>query len=493
VIALYLIAAATYAIANGASLQRANALLQARLSALRLELADKIRRAELRSLETLGRGALYAIVAQETNHLAQNVPVLVGAAQGLFLVLFCLLYIAALSLPAFLVIAAAAGAGLLFFRHRRRRLNEAMGGVHVQEAAMVDALAHFAEGFQEIRLGAARNEALWRRFTAIVDDLEQVVVRIGKDWAVLLLFSNAFMYALLGVVVFVLPMLFHGYTDVIYKIVSATLFCIAPVVALFSIAHLVARADIGLGHVFWLEQQLGRGLPAEAAPGVDFSGFQAIELRDIRFRYTDAAGRPGFSTGPWSLRIARGELLFLRGGNGNGKSTMLKLLAGLYRPDGGAILVDGVAVDGSNLPAYRELFSAIFTDFHLFDRLYGLEHVPAERVLALVREMELQTKVGFADGRFTTLDLSTGQRKRLAMITSLLEDRPICIFDEWAADQDAHFREVFYTRLLPQLKAQGKTVLVVTHDDRWWHVADRLLTLEQGELQVREQVQERPA
>ncbi len=98
----------------------------------------------------------------------------------------------------------------------------------------------------------------------------------------------------------------------------------------------------------------------------------------------------------------------------------------------------------------------------------------------LIERMQLGGKVGFENDRFTTRDLSTGQRKRLAMIVGMLEDREVYIFDEWAADQDAHFREKFYSEILPDFKARGKTVLAVTHDDHYWHLCDRRIVLDLG-------------
>lgn len=485
-ILLYLIAAATYFVANRASLRGANSLLQQRLGELKVRLADKIRRSELRVLERMGRGEIYATVAQETNHLSQNFPLIVGAGQSLFLTLFCLLYIATLSQISFIVICFCVLLGLLFFRSRRQGLEREMAAVHANEAAMLESLTHFAEGFQEIRLNADKNDALYARFRRIVDDLESVVVGIGGKWVAVLLFSNAFMYGLLGVVIFVLPGFFSGYTDIIYKIAAAAIFCIGPMIGATIVAPLYSRADVGLGHVFALEQRLDEGAPPaapEAAPQASrFSEFQVIALEAITFRYEDAEGRATFATGPFDLELRRGDMVFLRGGNGSGKSTTLKLLCGLYRPASGRIAVDSVPVDDATLQDYRELFSAIFSDFHLFHRLHGLENVDPERVRALIARMELSEKVTFADGRFSTLDLSTGQRKRLAMIVSLLEDREICLFDEWAADQDEHFRDVFYTQLLPELKRAGKTIVAVTHDDRYWHVADRLITLDLGEI-----------
>ncbi len=483
---LYVLAFAIYTVANQASLRRANDFLQQRLGDLRLRLADKIRLAELRTLEGLGRGQLYAVVAQETNHLSQNFPLLVGASQSLFLLVFCLLYIATLSQISFFVICLVTLLALLFFYSRRKALSHAMVSVHAQEGEMLESLTHFTEGFQEIRLNADRNDALFARYTRVVDDLRSLVVGIGDKWVALLQFSNAFLYGLLGVVIFVLPGFFTGYTDIIYKIAAATIFCVGPVTAITSAAPLFSRASIGLGHVFRLEDKLDAGMVRGAGKPVPvscrFSEFQCISFNGIGFAYRDEEGGTSFTTGPWNLTLHRGELLFLLGGNGSGKSTALKLMCGLYPLDTGSIRVDEDTVEPGSRQAYRELFSCVFPDFHLFDRLHGLEDVSADQVHKLIARMELADKVVFEDGRFSTQDLSTGQRKRLAMIVALLEDREIYFFDEWAADQDAHFRAAFYTEILPELKQRGKTVVVVTHDDRFWHLSDRTVTLDLGQV-----------
>ena len=193
----------------------------------------------------------------------------------------------------------------------------------------------------------------------------------------------------------------------------------------------------------------------------------------------DSAGLTTFTAGPLDFTLRRGETVFMTGGNGSGKSTALKLLCGLYRPDGGRILCDGTPIDTDNRQQYREIFSGVFTDFHLFDRLYGIDADPGD-VARLIARMELSDKVGFEKGRFSTSDLSTGQRKRLAMIVALLEDREVYLFDEWAADQDAHFREVFYGEMLADFKARGKTVVAVTHDDHYWDRCDRRVALDLG-------------
>ena len=179
------------------------------------------------------------------------------------------------------------------------------------------------------------------------------------------------------------------------------------------------------------------------------------------------------------LIVQPGELVFIKGGNGSGKSTLVKLLTGLYKPLAGEVLLGETRVTDANVQHYRELFSIIFSDFHLFDRLYGME-VDEARVSSLLEEMQLADKTEFADGRFVNLNLSTGQRKRLALLIALLEDRPYCVFDEVAAEQDPAFREYFYEVILQNLKKQGKTIIAVTHDERFHHTADRVLTMEYG-------------
>ncbi len=160
----------------------------------------------------------------------------------------------------------------------------------------------------------------------------------------------------------------------------------------------------------------------------------------------------------------------------------MKLLTALYRPDEGALMIDDTVIDESNEEAYQNLFSVVFSDFYLFDRLYGLGEVDEDEVNALIDDLELTGKTRLVDGEFETVDLSTGQRKRLALLVTMMEDKPICVFDEWAAEQDPMFRRRFYRELLPRLKDQGKTIIAVTHDDKYFDAADRLLQMDEGKL-----------
>jgi putative ATP-binding cassette transporter len=208
-------------------------------------------------------------------------------------------------------------------------------------------------------------------------------------------------------------------------------------------------------------------------------GISSIRLENISFTYTDHSGAAVFTVGPFDLTLEAGQILFVAGGNGSGKSTFLKLLTGLYPHSSGSIEVDGAT---TGIADYRALFSTVFTDFHLFDQLYGVPSPDPQRVEDLLRQLRLGQKAAIVDNAFSTTKLSTGQRKRLALIAAVLEDRPVIIFDEWTADQDPEFRETFYKDLLPQLRREGRTVIAVTHDDRYFKYCNRLITMQDGRI-----------
>ena len=233
-----------------------------------------------------------------------------------------------------------------------------------------------------------------------------------------------------------------------------------------------------------LEETLDRSLSARAKQVTrvrTLQSFREISLEKVKFSYQDESGAT-FTVGPIDFTIVPGEVVFIAGGNGSGKSTFLKLFTGLYFPQEGSIRLDGALVNADSCDRYRSLFATVFTDFHLFDRLYGLYDLPDEEVERRLDLIEMRGKTGVVDSAFTTLELSGGQRKRLALMVSMLEDRPVYVFDEVAADQDPPFRRKFYKEILPLLQRSGKTVVVVTHDDRYFEEADRLLKMDEGKL-----------
>ena len=262
------------------------------------------------------------------------------------------------------------------------------------------------------------------------------------------------------------------------------LFLIGPVSNIVGSLPVFAQANAAAERILVLENSLQSLSPLSDDSSLDgrFSGFKAIQLNAIQFSHTSPGGEGGFEVGPISLDIDRGSTVFITGGNGSGKTSFLYLLLSLYPAAKGTISVDGTTIGTTNIHAYRNLFSTIFSDNHLFAELYGIENHNPDEAKQLFELLEMDHKVTLDGRRFSSLKLSSGQKKRVAMIATILEKRPICVFDEWAADQDPHFREKFYRVILPYLKAAGVTVIAITHDDKYFDAADVRLHMADGKL-----------
>lgn len=456
--------------------------VEAIVDRLRLSMVRKIRQAELRPIERLGAADIYASISSETTMISQAANMVVLGCQAGILIVCTMIYVGILSLPA--LILSGAGIGLASLLHLRRidGLNRKFGEAISADARLFDGVDDVVSGAKEIRLNSRRRAAVERHVDALSQasasthiDLQE---RIGKEFV----FTQTLFFLLLGAVVFMVPNFDPGHPETMMKVATAMLFLVGSLSILLQAIPTFARANAAAAAIGELSVRLDSVLEAFAAPsGNPPRDFAQLELTGVCFEYEDIGGERGFLVGPVDLSIRRGEIVFIVGGNGSGKSTLLKLLTGLYRPTHGTIAVNDRPVDSIGGEAYRTLFSTVFADFHLFRPLYGIEADPS-RVDRLLAAHKLDAKATFADGTFSTIDLSTGQRKRLALIVAELEDRPILVMDEWAAEQDPEFREHFYREMLPALRARGKTIIAATHDDRYFDAADRVLRMEDGRL-----------
>jgi putative ATP-binding cassette transporter len=296
--------------------------------------------------------------------------------------------------------------------------------------------------------------------------------------------SQLTFFALTGLMVFVVPTFAEVDTKTITMTTTATLFMLGPVGALVGSFPVFNNANAAARQICELEEKLLAGSTARKVIGpLDlFADFSEISLEAQSFSYLATDGEQPFSVGPNSLTIRRGDCIFITGGNGSGKTTFVNLLLTLIPSTNGKIIVDGVGVNDSNVSAYRNLFSAIFSDNHLFKTLYGTAPFDKNEAAELLEEMDILDKVQVVENRFTTTELSGGQRKRLAMVAARLERKPILVLDEWAADQDPAFRTKFYRQIIPTLRTQGYTIIAITHDERFFDVADARYHMEDGKL-----------
>jgi putative ATP-binding cassette transporter len=436
---------------------------------LRVRLLDDVRRSELLGLEEIGRSQIAVAITKDTATLTQATNMLAFGAQGIVLVFFVALYVAYLSPVAFVLsILIVGGAGVLFHSNRRQ-INQGLNTAAEWENRLFDRMVDLLDGFKEVRLNQARSDDLFGDIREVSRQAANNKIRTNSENSKLMVFTQSAMYLLLGAVVFVVPVL-TGETDnsAIMKNTTALLFIVGTCFGLMQTATMLTAANAAADRIERLEALLQATVVAPPAHGAEpRKSFETLELRNVAFRYRERASEPGFRIGPVDFALRSGELVFITGGNGSGKSTFMKVLSGLYAPDSGSIAVDGFNSDSGTRPGHRDLITAVFSDYHLFHYLYGIPDPDPAEVDRLLTQFELRDKTQLKDREFDTLELSAGQRKRLALLVGLLEKRPILLLDEWTANQDPDFRRKFYVELLPALLKSGLTVVVVTHDDRY--------------------------
>ena len=467
---------------------QSSALAERVVMKMRLRILEKIRFSDLLHYEQLGRSQIYSALNESAITLASGAAYIASGFSSSVMLFFAMFYVAYLSVLAFVMTLAIIVIGIIWFFHTRERLNKQLSKSSEKETEFLALVQHLLDGFKEVKINRPRSDDLYGNYTVpVADQARNLKLESDRSFAWMSAIGQNFLYVLLAVTIFVLPALSVGSSENVVQVATAIIFIMGPLGEVVGSVPVLMRSNAAIENIRRLESTLDvAGLEAvteDVATEVKLRSFRHLSLRGISFAYERRLGNEAFKLGPLDLTIQANELLFFIGGNGSGKSTMLKIITGLYAADTGSILVDDQVVYGENLPAYRTLFSIIFTDFHLFDRLYGLKNVTADAVEQLLVEMRIRDATGVKDGRFTNLNLSTGQKKRLALTVALLEQRPILVFDEVAADQDPGFRKYFYEVLLRRWQSQGKTIIVVTHDDHYFHVADRVLKMEFGQLE----------
>ena len=452
--------------------------------ALRLELCRKVLATPLRSLEEIGSHRLLAALSDDVTAITTALTQLPMLSMQAGVLVAATVYLLWLSPSLFLLVLGgmlliAVSLRLPFFRtgryfERLRRETDAM-------------FAHFRDliyGGKELKLHRRRREAFVASDLIPTGEAMRASQLAGNTvFTAANAWGNLLFLAVLGVLLFGLSgnrpdmTVLAGYT-------LTLLYTKTPLEVLLLSLPILGRAATaaatleGLG-LRLAPPQAGAAPGEEAEPGPEW---RTLELADVRHAYHVEGEEDAFTLGPVDLKLERGEIVFLIGGNGSGKTTLAKILPGLYAPEHGEVRLDGAPVTDATRDDYRQMFAAVFSDYFLFRRLADGEGSDAAAAGHLLR-FQLDGKVRVENGAFSTTDLSTGQRKRLALIAAALEDRSVYLFDEWAADQDPQFKEIFYREILPGLKSQGKTVVAITHDDRYFSVADRCIKLSGGRVE----------
>ncbi|MGF1523828.1 MAG: cyclic peptide export ABC transporter [Leptolyngbyaceae cyanobacterium] len=457
---------------------------QAAVLGLQLRLSRQILATELKPLETLGLPRLLVILTEDIQAIATAagvVPVIminIASATG------CMIYISWLSwrvLGLVLLITLIASVSCRWFLVQGRR---GLAAAREQQDRLFLHFRSLIEGVKELKLHFRGRQDFFQ------SDLEQTALQVKRYnsqglsmLAVLDSWGKFIYFFAVGLVLFALPYWIGISSETRVAYVLTFTYLLGPMESLVNKLPFLSKASVALSKIETLGLSLSHQSEDAIAPP-PASDWHNLTLQSVTHTYRTDKGDSEFTLGPVDLTIHPGELIFIIGGNGSGKSTLAKLLTGLYQPQQGSIWLDNQPINSANQEWYRQHFSVIFSDFYLFERLLGFDsHIDSVRAQTYLEKLQLDHKVNIEQGQFSTIALSQGQRKRLTLLSAYLENRPIYLFDEWAADQDPTFKNLFYTQFLPDLKIQGKTVFVISHDDHYFHLADRLIKLDYGEVE----------
>ncbi|MEH2076103.1 MAG: cyclic peptide export ABC transporter [Nostoc sp.] len=457
-----------------------NAVLQ-----LRMRLSRQILASELSHLERLGNPRLLATLTEDIQAVANAVYQMPFIFINLAIVLGCIAYITWLS---WLVLVMVCGISVVAIASCQWLLNRGGKLLALAREDEDHLFKHFrtiTEGVKELKLNYSRREDfLAEKLQSTANEFRHHNVNGLTLFAITSSWGQLIFFFALGFVLFVLPNLLTINSETLSGYILTFTYLVLPMDNIISKLPLLSKASIALQKIESLGLSLASRTEISTVPPTLKDDWHSLKFKSVTHTYYTVQEDNSFTFGPIDLTLSPQELVFIVGGNGSGKSTLAKLITGLYIPENGEIWFDNELISEQNREWYRQHFSVVFSDFYLFEEFLGLKNgdldIQAKKYL---KQLQLDHKVKVENGQLSTTALSQGQRKRLALLTAYLEDRPIYLFDEWAADQDPVFKEIFYTQLLPELRSRGKTVLVISHDDRYFHLANRIIKLDYGKIE----------
>jgi putative ATP-binding cassette transporter len=466
-------------------------LVQGAIFDLRMHLCRRIVAAPLRHLEGIGIPRLLATLTDDVLVIGSVFTLIPLVCTHATVLLACLVYLGYLTWTSLLLVVFFLGLGITGFKFLTKKGSKFTKRARENQDTLFRHFRALTEGIKEIKLHHRRREEFISRileFTA-TDYRRNNIIGVSfytaaGSWGQMLFFG------IIGILLYVMPQIMQISTQTLTASILIMLYIVSPLDILSSLLPAFGRAKIAMEKI----ESLGLSLEQKSTE-VEAAGqlgseteWAELSLSGVTHTYQRENETTRFTLGPVSLTLKPGELVFLVGGNGSGKTTLAKLITGLYSAENGEVSMNGQSITDETRDAYRQHFSMVFSDFFLFDTLLGLNNDHNnesldQRAQEYLEKLQLSGSVEIKNGALSSTAVSQGQRKRLALLTSYLEDRPIYVFDEWAADQDPVFKEVFYMQLLPELRAKGKTIIAISHDDRYYHVADRIIKLDYGKIE----------
>ncbi len=448
---------------------------------LQLRLTRKLMRAQPNFLQREGHGTLYQIMTQDVTALSEFSARLLEILPHLIFLCVAIPQVFLLSpIAGFFVLLVMAG-GVFGYYVQRKAADAGAENIRLLEIKYFERVSDLISGFRQVRLNRNRRHDLMSDVEGVVEDARVARLFVETRYAIGEIVVQALKFALFGSVIFLVPFLTDQTATTVFQIITVVLFSLSPFEAIVTKYPDYVHARICFIRVMEMTHKLAEFAEAPQSENTDALDFDRIDLTGVIATH-GAREESSFQLGPLDFALDRGETVFIVGENGSGKTTFLSVLTGLLEPVEGHLAVNGKAVAAEEMERYRGLFATVFTDFHLFRRLYGLYDVDEAQAKEVLDKMHLADLTRIEDGEFTRIDLSAGQRRRLALAVTLFEDRDIIVLDEFVADQDPEHRRYFFEELLPEFKKLGKTIVVTTHDLTWVTSCDRLLRFENGAI-----------
>jgi putative ATP-binding cassette transporter len=453
---------------------------------LLVKMVNKILNTPLRSLEKLGPHRLLATLNSDLRAVSQAVTLAPLLCLYTAIILACLGYMAYLNWQMFLCLLVFFALTLALYQGAAMRGEKQFELSRDDRDTLYGSLRGLTEGTKELKLNAHRRKAFIEHLLVVpAESVRRRNVAGYLSYRIAGIFGRIAFLAVLGLLLFAAPKFFTDDKAVINGYMLAILYLNMPLTGLLNTLPTLGSARVAMRKI----NELGLSLTADDLPGEMLAlpepklALESVGLSAATHRYRRESESGEFVLGPIDLEVRPGEVVFIVGGNGSGKTTLAKLLVGLYLPESGDLLWNGKPVLEVGLDSFRNNFSMVFSDFYVFDRLLGSFGADLDaRAQHYLKVLQLDQKVQVKDGVLSTTALSQGQRKRLALLNAYLEDRSVYVFDEWAADQDPSFKKVFYHELLPELRQRGKAVVVISHDDHYYDVADQIVKLDYGKI-----------
>jgi len=375
---------------------------------------------------------------------------------------------------------------VLFYIYRNNIIEKDLNRVRDLQNTYYTYLQDLINGFKELKMSVLRNENMFHKFIRRNRQEGKILGRkAALKYADNELVGSYSFYVLLGFIIFGLPRAMNIELTYVASFVVTILYLLGPITIIVGLAPRLTHLKIAYERIAQLEDEVATNAQRENTFG-DMSEinetFYSLRFENLKYSY---GGQRNFTVGPVNLEFKPGEVVFITGGNGSGKSTFVNLLTGLYRPHSGSIYLNGERITEDRYHYYSNQMSSIFTDSYLFKANYDDYNLQEmhNRMGSYIDLMQLKEVITI-DQEKDIIDskLSKGQQKRLLMIYALMENRHIFVLDEWAAEQDPMFRRYFYEQLIPELKQRGKTVIAVTHDDQYFDCADRVIKFDLGKI-----------